>query len=370
MPLNAPRNQRIDVRTYVADVSTPAMVDKLGALVDDLPVYAPSSVSIRPIRYLTDRTHPRPVVRTADGREATAVLYSGSGAIESLEPLDGPLDGPGATSGLWLADVTADALGVVPGAMVTVELVGVEPPTGTPTEFAELPVVGIYRTVNGLPSSTTLDWAAIADDLPDDPLRPAAVAPLLIADQATVVAASRAIGETDLVIWDASWDGPLGIDRARQAAAAVEGLGQRLRDPNDSLGAITAGAGIDSVVVVSGIGQIVASTDASTAELRPLVTSMGLGTQAVAAVVVLSAGWLLVGRRQRELSLALSQGIRAGQLAALAVVEHLLVIVVGVLVGVGAVRSGHPRGQRRGAVSSARWATRGGVRTPRRSPSA
>ena len=356
----APWQPVTGVHAYVAGLLDPVATGDLTAAMDDLQVYGAPTVQVRPIGYPTDPTDPVPTVRGPSGT-ATAVIVHRTGVVGALA---GTAGGGASTDpvGVWLPRPVADAIGAGVGSTVWFS----QPPSrGTvpdPLPEAMATVAGVYEVdASGVlprrpPPDIDGGWAALAPDLPDDPLDPSAVAPMAFADLATALAVIERLVERPLVTWDLPWQGAVTIENGRTAASAIRRLDLRLGQRNDVVGGITAELGLDRVRVTSAVPDLVADADAVRAAQAPLSASLGTTGQVLGGVMVGAVVWLASRARRREVELSVQSGDRLVAVAGRALLERAAAIVLGVGVGVASAWALVALDPDAGTVSSTAWA--------------
>jgi hypothetical protein len=363
---NVPYDDRIGLRAYATGLADDTLAHQLETQVDRLPVWGPPVASYVPERYEGPFPKPEPVIRRADGSgpDVSAVIYARTGAIDTLTTVDGRTPDAG-SDGVWVPEGVAAELGVRAGDRVELELVSTDPapdPAPDPGPDPETPVVppivntvvaGVYVTADtGLPASDRFDWSSIITDLPNDPASTDAVAALVIVPVARAIDVAAGMGDTMRVIWDSEWEGPFTIDRGRMASRAFGRLAASARDPFDGVGVLTADAGIDPLRLASGATTFVERSEQTADALGPLIESMAVAIQVIAAGLVAGGVWLLATRRRREVQLALSHGMHPAGLGVVGAAEQLAPIVLGTALTWLAVDAGADLAAGTGSVSA------------------
>jgi hypothetical protein len=347
----AASGQRLGVRAYTRGLADIAAIGQLSEAFDELPVYGPPTLSASPLLPYGANRSPTPIVRVVGGDvDATAIVYAHGDAHESLTPAPGaspaPSEKAAGASLVWLADSTAEKLGVVAGDEIELELIdspsvassdtaddAAEEPGATDdeTEDAAVParVAGVYLTNDGLPVSDVVDWPAIAGTLPSDlavTMRPAA---LIITDVSTAVDLIRSMDDEPFVVWDVPWVGEVTLEQGRVAAAATRTLDARLHDANSLIGRVTSRAEVAPVTMSTGVGGLVDRAEAAAEELAPLVSSIGLAAQVIAGTVLGALLWLVARGRRVEHAASLRLGMHPVRLGITGAIEQSVPLLVG-----------------------------------------
>jgi hypothetical protein len=199
-------------------------------------------------------------------------------------------------------------------------------------------VTGVYVTdPDGAPEDRTGLWNRLTDQLPrwpDHVVRTTPKLPLLVADTDTYRALVAGIHELSLVTWDVApvADPPRIADLTR-LYDSTDVLREELKNPSSDLNKQVKHRGGNPVSLSTGLSRMVAENRAG---LRAT-------DQGVAAVRVLAAGlsWLVVAlaavallvRRRGERQVLVEQGRSSLELTALSLVEAVLPVGLGLLVG-------------------------------------
>ncbi len=333
--------QGLDARAYTTGLTDVAAAVAVSDLLDELPVFGAPLTSVSPLLPYrsSDPNQPVPVIRTADGAQAVAVVYSIGDANTSLRPAAGSAAGDPARGGIWLPDTVAADLGVSPGDQVTLALhYPVVVPLNGNADGVTTNVAGIYATQDRLPTSDSFDWQALAAPLPTDPQLLNEPANLLITDTATAISLMIAMGDTPFVKWDLSWTGPVSLEQGRAAAKAMTDTRRLLFDSRSLVGSQVARADGDPVVLSSGVRSFVERSEQAAGELAPVVSSIALTGQVMSMLVLVSCVWLLTRGRRREHALSLSMGAHPIRLGLLTAVEQLIPVLVGIAATYALVR--------------------------------
>jgi putative ABC transport system permease protein len=236
---------------------------------------------------------------------------------EFLRNLDVVEDAGG--RGAWIADYTAERLGVSPGDSVTVTREGV------PTEVR---VQGVYRDLLNLP--ITAYWAPL-----DDAIYPAVGAdrrppPLVFLDLRDYVQVSSGLQDPqESMVWEYPYDrGRPSIEQARAFADRLRGFLARSADANDQLFQTFARANVREPLT-----GLVDLSDGVLTSIRAPVESVGFAGVFVALLVIAGAGLFVVRRRRVEFVLLHARGASPIRLGLRTAVEAALPIVAGAAVG-------------------------------------
>jgi hypothetical protein len=235
---------------------------------------------------------------------------------------------------LWLPVTVADRLRLAAGDAVGLQLAA----PGASPEPVVITVTGVYETdEDGRPRDPTGLWGRLTDQLPiwpDHVVPTTRQMPLLVADTATYRTLATGIGEETLVTWDVAPDAdPLRIADLDRLYESADRLRNDLKDASTDLREQVYHRGTNPVTVSMGLPTMLVETRAG---LR--ATEDG-----VAAVRVLAAGlsWLVVAlasvaslvRRRGERQVLVEQGRSSLELTVLSLVDALLPVGLGVLVG-------------------------------------
>jgi len=292
----------------------------------------------------TAQNRTRRAVARANGREEPSELWYHDGAVAAL-------GGDEDADGVWLAQDVADRLGVAPGDRVTLAIVQTflarKPPKYVPTVLA-----GTYETKPG----TALP-AAIADDpnadrwfLPLDPDDPSQATPLAITGRATFDRLTLQVGELPLYLADLPIDPVISPNDAATAVGQVQRLADDAYDYSEPLFQAMDAAlplGGAQMDVNTGLPDIAFEAEGTAASAREQVRPYAVAGQVLAGFLLLAA-WVMLGRsRRREQLLVSGLGLRPTQLAALAGIEALPVLLLAapaglVLAGLGVLTAGPP----------------------------
>jgi hypothetical protein len=322
------------VRSSINGV-VPAGADAaLRDILDQLPGLSSPTVTAVSLAGGADSRRPRPVIE-ANGQLTNAALHYRDGAIEALEaafPEHRDV-------GLWIPEDLASRLGVTIGDAVQV---GLDFPGGADEQTrASAQVAGIYPTaeLSRLPATGDRDtWVTERGDLPDDPARPGQGLPLLIADRDTFDNLALAIEMRPMWLADQVLVQNPTPEQAGAAAAAVLELTSAAAQQGTDVARATAEVLPTPVrmAVGSGIPDIVeraADTARLTARQAGQTAWAGIG---LGLVSVATASVLLQRSRRVEGELMTGLGIKPRSVAALAGLEAVLPVLLGVTMGAAA----------------------------------
>ena len=304
---SAAAGQGLDARAYTTGLADLPAEQAVSGLLDELPVYDAPLVSVSPLLPYSGHDHPTPVIRTLDGNEASAVVFSIGDSSVSLQPTT-----PGSTepaAGIWIPDTLAASLGVSVGDKV---LLGFNYPdfVKRPEKMVDAPttIAGIYVTIDGLPISETFDWRSTPAPLPSDPSGAAGTAPLLLTDTGTAMSLIAAMDDTPFVKWDLAWAGPVSIEQGRDASVALKQSADELLNNESLVGRQVADAHAQRVVLSSGVRGFVQRSEEAAATLHPVLVSIALTAQVMSLLVIAVCIWMLGRARRREHALSLTMG--------------------------------------------------------------
>ncbi len=287
----------------------------------------------QPVHYLDPRLKPSPyVVNPATGDRTPGVVLQATGALESLVPAAGSPE-PGST-GMWLPDSVASRLHLAAGDPVGLQLAA----PGSDPAPAVATVTGIYVTdSDGAPQDPTGRWGGMIDDLPGWPshlVQTTPQIPLLVADTDTYRALVRGIGETTLVTWDVAPDAhPVRLADLERLDGSVEGLRDELADPSSDFSKQVTHRGNIRVTLSTGLPDMIVGTRAGLRATRDGVAAVRILAAGLSWLVVMLAAVALLVRRRGERQVLVEQGRSVVELTALSVVEAVLPVGLGLLVG-------------------------------------
>lgn len=272
-------------------------------------------------------------VAFAGDRLEPSVLWTHDGVLEALAA-EGGAD-PDA-EGVWLRTDIAEALGLEVGDPFRI---GLYQPIFDSRTAAPTVLLGTYEAAAGS------SLPAAAADLPDadrwfvptDADLPGVGAPLAVTNRATFDKLVLAVWETPLYTADMVLDPDVTPDEAERASAALARLARDAFDPGNRLNTNLAtaepeGAELD---VGTGLAEIAAEASGTASSAREQVQAYAVGGQALAALLLVAA-WVLLGlSRRREQLIASGLGMRPVEVAGLAMLETLVVVLLAVPAGIG-----------------------------------
>jgi putative ABC transport system permease protein len=246
-------------------------------------------------------------------------------------------------SGVWVPDTIAAALHIRPGQTLTLS----NDPHNTSVRVA-----GVYRDLARQP--VTPFWCSLAFVLtPQNAFTSVLPPPFLIMDPATMLAVGAKLHEYDDQF---TWEFPaetehLTLPRAAALASGMQRVGDRLERPRSSFGQSA------NSVVETELPAIVNSVQGTVGTLRSPVRTLSLAARLVALLMLALVGLYWVDRRRSDVRFLSARGVGPGGIAARALVELLLPIVTGAVLGwalaVVALRALGPGPASGGATASA-----------------
>ncbi len=333
VPATASADEQGRVRAAVADGSPRRTETAVAAAMGRLDGGGPVQEVHQPTRYLNplDRLTPY-VVNPATGERTPGVVFQATDALDALVPVAGSAD-PG-DAGLWLPDTVASRLGLAAGDEVGLQLA---PPGGDPTP-ATATVTGVYVTDDaGAPTDRTGIWGDLIDELPVWPSHVVATTPqlpLLVADPDTYRALAAGVGEETLVTWDVAPEAtpPRVADLAR-LYGSLDAMREELKDPGSDLRKEVQHRGTNPVVLSTGLSTMVLETRAGLRATRDGVAAVRVLAAGLSWLVVALAAVALLVRRRGERQVLVEQGRSTLELTLLSLVEVLVPVGLGLLVG-------------------------------------
>jgi hypothetical protein len=272
------------------------------------------------------------VVNPATGERTPGVVFDATGALAALVPAPGSPEPD--TPGLWLPDSVAARLDLGVGDPVGVQLAapGLDPAPAVAT------VTGVYVTdPDGAPEDRTGLWGRLTDALPRWPGHVVATTkqlPLLVADTDTYRALVTGIRERTLVTWDV----PLAAETPRIADLtrlydSVDVLRGQLKDPSSDLYKKVKHRGGNPVTTSTGLPSMIVETRAGLRATEQGVTAVRVLAAGLSWLVVALAAVALLVRRSGERQVLVEQGRSSLELTALSLVEAVVPVGLGLLVG-------------------------------------
>jgi hypothetical protein len=266
------------------------------------------------------------VDRARDGR-----LFARDGHLERVEVLEGE-EGPG----VWLADYTADAIGVSAGDEITMSFQGGPEVT--------IPVDGVYRAIFEQPE--TGYWRSWRDEIyPNcagglDGCTPPPQ--FVLADHEQVVALTRRLGDTTATF---SWDAPLAAGRGRTledlrelersylslVQRMAQSGGTRLGDVFQCCGPVARFGFFNQTRtdMASSTPQVLTQVEQRIPSAEVPVRLSVIAALIIAIAVVAGAGAYTSAGRRVERRLQFARGVGAGSVGLRSGIESLLPCLVG-----------------------------------------
>jgi putative ABC transport system permease protein len=330
-----------------------ASEDELPALVvtiDSTPASDVIAYRTRLLERELDGVLGTPIV-TARGDQVTAAGPHGSSQVRIVTRSDAlahvEVVERGQAEGVWLADFTADALGLAPGDRVSI--------TGS-AGAATIPVAGVYADL--LRQPRTPFWSTLDDFIypsATDNTRPPAF--VLMELDTYVDLEARLHDDQDVLSWEFPLPtGPRSLDDARATVGAIARLRSRLSNV-----ALDVGSAFGRVNTTEPYSGWVAQADDVVAAIEGPVQTLSLAGRAIGLALLAGAGIFMVRRRRIELAVLRVRGVgpvRAGaRTAAETLVPVALGTALGWIVAVAVVRAAEPTATVAAAsVRSAAWA--------------
>ena len=236
------------------------------------------------------------------------------------------LDAAPGVSGVWLPGEAAAQLGARPGDRITVSLTG---------RSAPVRVAGTYRELHHSPP--TPYWCSLAERIYPPGFAEDPPPPLVLADRATFTAVSRRLQETRLEFaWDLELADGITLANAKDAVAGYEAArravgadGSGLIPPEQAPAFNSPGV----VVTASQLPFLVQRSEAIVAAVSGAIGPVAVAGTGVALLLVAAAGSYWVDRRRVEVALLAARGVGPLAIAAKAVLEMALWVVLGGLLG-------------------------------------
>ena len=333
IPATASADDQGRVRAAVTDGSPPRVEDAVTSAMTGLTGGAPAQEIRRPVSFLNPKSQFSPyVLNPTTGERTIGVLFEATGALEALVPTAG--SPTSATSGLWVPDSVATRLHLEAGDPIGVQLAF---PGGDPTPTMAT-VTGVYVTdPEGAPEDPTGRWGELTDELPIWPshLVPTTPrVPLLVTDTDTYRALADGIGEVTVVTWDVSPEAdPPRIADLTQLLESTDGLRDELKDPSSDFRKKVRHRGNNPVTMSTGLSAIVVNTRGGLIATEEGITAVRVLAAGLSWVVVALGAVALLVRRRGERQVLVEQGRSSAELTALSLVEVVLPVGLGLLVG-------------------------------------
>ena len=236
------------------------------------------------------------------------------------------LDAAPGVGGVWLPSEAAAQLGARPGDRITVSLTG---------RSAPVRVAGTYRELHRSPP--TAYWCSLAERIYPPGFAEGPPPPLVLADRATFTAISRRLQETRLEFsWDLELADGVTLARAKDTVAGYEAARRAVAADGDGLIPPEQAAAFNSpgvVVTASQLPFLVQRSEAIVAAVSGAIGPVAVAGTGVALLLVAAAGSYWVDRRRVEVALLAARGVGPLAIAAKAILEMALWVVLGGLLG-------------------------------------
>ncbi|MGZ8593918.1 MAG: hypothetical protein ACXWYC_11530, partial [Actinomycetota bacterium] len=254
------------------------------------------------------------VTVSADGNVQPVRIVTRTGALDHVERIEGA-DG----EGVWLADVTATALGVGPGDRIQV---------GGVIGSTEVAVAGVYHDLMTRPR--TPFWAPL-DDFIYPPAgantRPPA---FMLMDLPTYVAVDDALlDDQDPFTWEFRLpERPTSIEEAQALRSQLARFGARLESVNLDVGSAFPTGNLDEPYS----GWLSSASQISDSVAGP-VNALVLAARVLALLVLAGSGVFMMRRRRVELAVLNARGVGPVRLGGRTMAEVVLPVALGALAG-------------------------------------
>ncbi len=230
----------------------------------------------------------------------------------------------GGGEGIWLADSTARELGLEPGDDVLLDT-------------AKVRIAGLYRQLFDEPANPY--WRSLNNDIYPTPPVYTTPPTFAIGDQETIIELAKELGGNNADFrWEAPYaaDGP-SLPKARATARSVDEFQRSLLTPEEPLNVEfrCALCFTDSIEFNSQLPNAVRAATLTAATVRAPVDLLVAAGQLIALAVLAAVAVFSLERRKAEATLMNARGAGPGQIGAIAVLESLLPIVVGLVIGLG-----------------------------------
>ena len=236
------------------------------------------------------------------------------------------LDAAPGVGGVWLPSEAAAQLGARPGDRITVSLTG---------RSARVRVAGTYRELHRSPP--TPYWCSLAERIYPPGFAEDPPPPLVLADRATFTAISRRLQETRLEFsWDLELADGVTLARAKDTVAGYEAARRAVAADGGGLIPPEQAAAFNSpgvVVTATQLPFLVQRSEAIVAAVSGAIGPVAVAGTGVALLLVAAAGSYWVDRRRVEVALLAARGVGPLAIAAKAILEMALWVVLGGLLG-------------------------------------
>ena len=236
------------------------------------------------------------------------------------------LDAAPGVGGVWLPSEAAAQLGARPGDRITMSLTG---------RSAPVRVAGTYRELHRSPP--TPYWCSLAERIYPPGFAEDPPPPLVLADRATFTAISRRLQETRLEFsWDLELADGVTLARAKDTVAGYEAARRAVAADGGGLIPPEQAAAFNSpgvVVTATQLPFLVQRSEAIVAAVSGAIGPVAVAGTGVALLLVAAAGSYWVDRRRVEVALLAARGVGPLAIAAKAILEMALWVVLGGLLG-------------------------------------
>ena len=236
------------------------------------------------------------------------------------------LDAAPGVGGVWLPSEAAAQLGARPGDRITMSLTG---------RSAPVRVAGTYRELHRSPP--TPYWCSLAERIYPPGFAEDPPPPLVLADRATFTAISRRLQETRLEFsWDLELADGITLAHAKDTVAGYEAARRALAADGSGLIPPEQAAAFNSpgvVVTATQLPFLVQRSEAIVAAVSGAIGPVAVAGTGVALLLVAAAGSYWVDRRRVEVALLAARGVGPLAIAAKAILEMALWVVLGGLLG-------------------------------------
>lgn len=256
------------------------------------------------------------VILQSGGEDEEVRIVTRTGALDHVDRLE-----EGTEPGVWLADYTAERLGIQVGDRVRL----VDPDGEATTRVA-----GIYRDLLSQPR--TPFWDPLGDFIytaPGANTRPPAF--MLMDFDQYVALEAELLDNQDVISWEFPLPTePMSIEDAHALVDRLSALRGRLSDGTRALGAAFRGVNYSEPF----LGWVTQAEEVITS-IRGPVEALALAGRAVALGVISGTALFMVRRRRVELAVLNARGIGPVRLGARTAAEATLPIVLGSAAGFG-----------------------------------
>jgi len=265
------------------------------------------------------------IAAAGEGRDDLGVrLLARTDALDHVTTLDG------GGEGVWIADTTAEELGLRPGDELRLGL-------GTTPRDATVRVAGVYRALFLEPH--TPYWRSLEPDIYPQPPEFGTPPTFVMADEATITDLATELGVERV---DYLWEFPLdtqalSLGEAERAAADLERLGAALGPEGGPLAELFA---CDHcfpqrrVEYTTGMPRAVRAAKESAGTVRGPVDLLANAGSLVALIVVGAVGAFSLARRRVENAVLVARGTGPASAGTRVALEGFLPVLAGTVLGV------------------------------------